>query len=162
MKLNKFFEAQERLDSKVVAIFGLMGESLTNNVTMALYVELAELANEIEFFKHWKKNKRNNKDRQWDEWADCLHFMLSLGNKYGHSEHLDEVDGYAMSQLLNRELNPLFQRIYKTDFSDINEYVKAFKCLITIGWFIGMTTEDMEQAYFTKNTVNYERLSSGY
>jgi dimeric dUTPase (all-alpha-NTP-PPase superfamily) len=62
----------------------LKGKSLIGDITQALYVELGELTQEIGFFKYWKKNKTINKVRPYDEWADCMHFMASLGNKYGH------------------------------------------------------------------------------
>ncbi|MFC5775145.1 dUTP diphosphatase [Ectobacillus antri] len=157
MKLQQFFEAQERLDNKVVEVHNLKGQSLTANVTMALFVELGELANEIEFFKHWKKNKRNNKDKQWDEWADCWHFLISLGNKYGHSDKLEEINTNLIYGV-----HEAFDTLYKTDFSRLHEYMRALRLLVTIGKSIGMTEEDMSQTYFTKNQTNYERLASGY
>lgn len=158
MKLQKYFDAQQRLDDKVVEVHGLEDRSLTANTMIALYVELGELANEIEFFKHWKINKRNDKTKQFDEWSDVLHFMLSLGNKYGHSERIDEIK----VSIVETDLFTLFQTIYTANLSDIRDYVKAFDALLTIGHLIGMSSDDQEDAYFTKNQTNYDRLASGY
>lgn len=166
LAIQNIFEAQEKLDCKVVEVHGLEGKSLTANVTHALYVELGELANEIEYFKHWKKNKRNNKEKQRDEWADCMHFVTSLGNKYGHVDLILGSDRHF--RLANKFLasgsgyHELFSCMYKTDYSCIFEYAKALGALIAIGYKLGMSQQDMMDSYFTKNQVNYERLSSGY
>ncbi|PEQ01537.1 hypothetical protein CN587_25265 [Bacillus wiedmannii] len=166
LNIQKIFEAQDKLDRKVVEVHGLEGKNLTGDVTQALYTELGELSNEIGFFKYWKKNKKDDKERQYDEWADCMHFMASLGNKYGH------VD-YILSQFLKKDevlLNKkdivsyhlAFDAIYKLELNDEFDYGNAFAVLIVIGLKLGMTFEDMEKAYFDKNQVNYDRLASGY
>lgn len=161
MKLQHFFEAQERLDAKVVEVHGLEDKNLTADVTQALYTELGELSNEIGFFKYWKKNKKDDKARQWDEWADCWHFILSLGNKYGHSDKLREV-GWTSFHGEPQYFHKAFSNLYSTDYSVLHQYIRALRMLMAIGHYIGMTEADMEKAYFDKNTVNYERLSSGY
>ncbi|WP_000718342.1 dUTPase, partial [Bacillus cereus] len=83
-----------------------------------LYTELGELSNEIGFFKYWKKNKKDDKERQYDEWADCMHFMASLGNKYGHSEDfydIDELSGVS-SAYTTLSYHYIFEKLYHTDF----------------------------------------------
>jgi len=160
MKLSEFFNAQERLDKKVIEVHQLEGRNLTADITTALYVELGELAQEISFFKYWKKNKKIDFARQSDEWADCWHFILSLGNKYGHSERFSEVDVYEGEQ--EKEYNELFSYLFECDYSDVLSYYRAIGTMIAIGQKIGMTEEDMHHSYFTKNQVNYERLASGY
>lgn len=167
LNIQKIFEAQDKLDCKVVEIHGLQGQNLTGDVTQALYTELGELSNEIGFFKYWKKKKKNDKARQYDEWADCLHFVVSLGNKYGHVEVvLREEIQKAMESDINRarllSYHKLFGIIYTTDFSVPREYTIALTTVVVIGLKLGMTFEDMEKAYFEKNQVNYDRLASGY
>jgi dimeric dUTPase (all-alpha-NTP-PPase superfamily) len=159
MNLVKYFDAQERLDRKVIEVHSLQDRNLTADVTTALHVELGELAQEIGFFKYWKLNKRNDKARQFDEWADVLHFMLSLGNKYGHSDHIDEVKSLGY---LDASLNELFSELYRADFSNIREYAFAFRALLSIGEHIGMDEAAMESSYFSKMQTNYDRLASGY
>jgi len=160
MNLIEFFNAQERLDKKVVEVHGLEGKNLAADVTTALKVELAELAQEIGFFKYWKLNKRDDKARQFDEWSDCFHFILSLGNKYGHSDRFSEVAVYEGEQ--EKPYNELFSYLFECDYSEVLSYYKAIGAMIAVGQKIGMTEQDMETAYFTKNRVNYERLASGY
>ena len=85
MELKELFEMQDALDQTIVdSINGidLSGNDeifLSDRIT-ALGVEVSEFANEVEAFKYWKKNKRNNKEKQLAEYVDILHFWLSIGN----------------------------------------------------------------------------------
>ncbi|MEI5893140.1 hypothetical protein DXB51_14760 [Bacillus cereus] len=167
INMKKIFEAQEKFDGRVVKVHGLEGQNLTGDVTQALYTELGELSNEIGFFKYWKKKKKNDKARQYDEWADCMHFVASLGNKYGHVEVVlqEGIQKAIASDINNARLLPyhkLFGIVYTTDFSVPREYTIALTTVVVIGLKLGMTFEDMEKAYFEKNQVNYDRLASGY
>ncbi len=166
LNIQKIFEAQDKLDCKVVEVHGLEGQNLTGDVTQALYTELGELSNEIGFFKYWKKNKKDDKTRQYDEWADCMHFLVSLGNKYGHVEEVLTLEFHEEKQIVGAaeksSFSGLFELIYKVMLNDLESYVGALASLLMIGAKIGMTFEDMEKAYFDKNQVNYYRLASGY
>ncbi|MEK4711089.1 dUTP diphosphatase [Bacillus sp. FSL R10-2780] len=166
LNIQKIFEAQDKIDRKVVEVHGLEGQNLTGDVTQALYTELGELSNEIGFFKYWKKNKKDDKSRQYDEWADCMHFMASLGNKYGHVDYILSLFLKKDDVLLNKKdtlpYHLAFEAIYKGELNDEFDYGNAFAALIVIGLKLGMTFEDMEKAYFDKNQVNYDRLASGY
>ncbi|MDM5430878.1 dUTP diphosphatase [Bacillus mycoides] len=164
LNIQKIFEAQDKFDRKVVEVHGLQGKNLTGDVTHAFYVEVSELANEIEYFKYWKKNKRNNKEKQHDEWADCIHFIASIGNKYGFSHDLPHnafwvnyVGGQA-----DKTYYELFDKIRENALDTHANYYCVFASLIAIGEKICMTYKDMEKAYFEKNQVNYDRLNSGY
>lgn len=167
--LEKVFGAQDKLDRAVVQAHGLEGRNLTGDVTHALYVELGELQQEIGYFKYWKKTMKTNEDDQREEWADCMHFLASLGNKYGHVEMIlnDEVqNGYKcqITKLLKRKVSyhNLFEVIYKSDFNNVIDYGTALICLLAIGKKLGMTYEDMEEQYFAKNKINYDRIAANY
>ncbi|HFK1537587.1 TPA: dUTP diphosphatase [Bacillus cereus] len=167
LNIQKIFEAQDKLDRKVVEVHGLEGQNLTGDVTQALYTELGELSNEIGFFKYWKKNKKDDKARQYDEWADCMHFMASLGNKYGHSEAtLNVIDINNIHNELeytnSHDYHGLFDIVYKSNLNKLDGYCLSLAALVKIGLKLGMTFGDMEKAYFEKNQVNYDRLASGY
>ncbi|MGE1028616.1 dUTP diphosphatase [Bacillus sp. GKis3/1] len=169
LNIQKIFGAQDKLDRKVVEVHGLQGQNLTGDVTQALYTELGELSNEIGFFKYWKKNKKDDKARQYDEWADCMHFLASLGNKYGHTETISsdaakEVLIADVNYMISEDVNyhGLFNKLYKAELNRISNYGYSLSCLLVIGLKLGMTFEDMEKAYFEKNQVNYDRLASGY
>ena len=168
LNIQKIFEAQDKLDRKVAEVHGLQGKNLTGDVTQALYTELGELSNEIGFFKYWKKNKKDDKARQYDEWADCMHFMASLGNKYGHSNdiisvlEMHHIDGDFNVVSFSNSYHELFDLIYRADLNNFHPYCNSLNALIKIGLKLGMTFEDMRKSYFEKNQVNYDRLASGY
>ncbi|WP_163255801.1 dUTP diphosphatase [Bacillus tropicus] len=168
--LQSIFERQEKLDAAFVKERGLEGINLTANTTTALYVELGELANEIEFFKHWKVNrKQDNINDQWEEFADCLHFLPSLGNMYGHTDFVlsDKGQDIIKTSLeydirTGQTLNQLFSLIYRTNFSNQVDYTFALASLIRIGQLIGMDFDDMYEAYKAKNDKNYNRIANKY
>lgn len=170
LNLQPIFERQEKLDAAFVKERGLEGINLTANTTTALYVELGELANEIEFFKHWKVNrKQDNINDQWEEFADCLHFLPSLGNMYGHTDFVLSDNGqYIIKNSLEQDirngttLNELFGDIYRTNFSNQVDYTFALAELIRIGQLIGMDFDDMYEAYKAKNDKNYNRIANKY
>ncbi|EJV41787.1 dUTP diphosphatase [Bacillus toyonensis] len=170
LNLQSIFEKQEKLDAAFVKANGLENISLTANTTTALYVELGELANEIEHFKHWKKNKKkDNIKENREEWADCMHFLPSLGNMYGHTDFVLSASGqeiiktsleYDVKQ--KTTLNELFYLIYRTNFSNQVDYTFTLASLIRIGQLIGMDYDDMYEAYVAKNDKNYARIANKY
>lgn len=50
---------------------------------LALQVEISELANATRCFKHWSCKPSEKKEVLLEEYADILHFFLSLGNQLG-------------------------------------------------------------------------------
>ena len=47
---------------------------------LALQVEVSELANSTRSFKYWSDKGPESKERVIDEYADVLHFLLSIGH----------------------------------------------------------------------------------
>lgn len=56
MDLKSLFEIQRLMDDRIIAEHHLEGQNLLPNTILALQVELGELANEWQGFKHWKVN----------------------------------------------------------------------------------------------------------
>lgn len=85
MELKELYEMQSELDAIIVAkitdgnVDGNDRMFLSDRIT-ALGVEVSEFANEVAEFKYWKQNKRNDKEKQLEEYVDILHFWLSIGN----------------------------------------------------------------------------------
>lgn len=158
---------------------------------LALFTELGEFSNEIECFKHWKKNKRNDRDKRLDEFADCVHFTLSILNKMEeevneHNEGKEEdlVKPYvredmtfetfrqmsteeikkenenSTEELINCGLTSLFLEAY--DLLCDLEMVAFLALLTNIMFILGYTSEELVEAYVTKNKVNYERQANNY
>ena len=89
MQLAELFDKQRKSDEFIIKnryCEGLeqeltydKGLFLTNRM-LALSVEVSELANELECFKYWKVNTKDNKPKQLEEYLDILFFWLSVGN----------------------------------------------------------------------------------
>src|SRR5690625_2038703 len=104
MNLNKLFEAQRKLDERIVKEKGLENEDLLDKKILALLVELGELANKYRGFKFWSEDQEPNtkvyygppelpdvgtyKNPLLEEYVDCLHFILSIGNNLGFSHNM--------------------------------------------------------------------------
>ncbi|MCD3211014.1 hypothetical protein G8T71_06550 [Clostridium botulinum C/D] len=85
MELKQFLEMQNELDKAIVKKhFGEMDqkEFLSERI-LALHVEVSELANATRCFKYWSTKKPESKERILDEYADVMHFWLSIGNTLG-------------------------------------------------------------------------------
>ena len=124
--------------------------------------------------KYWDNNKNTcitleqaHKLTLVEEASDCLHFILSLANQMSyridgtgiHYEYQEEKDATEESCLL------FFNRILTT----LAEYLgndPTLEMLLDIFFIyirkLGITQEELEQAYYDKNEINYQRLREGY
>lgn len=164
-QLNELLEMQYALDEAILKEHGnVYDEKIAEQMKIALFVELGELMNELpSYFKHWKKTAKDNKEKALVEYVDALHFALSLFNyrKYGLWAIRDYDDEYN-KELLNG-VNTLFGMIgLIVRFEKEEDFAFVLNCLFDIGNYIGFTWDEIYKAYKDKNTVNYERLKSGY
>ncbi len=99
-------------------------------------------------------------DRLLEEFADLIHFTISIANDIGYTEH----------------------KYIKTDHTDLNDLVigitniativplsrehkhmrSLMNSVIQLGYQLGFDEEQVIDAYFDKNKENYVRQESGY
>ena len=103
-----------------------------------------------------------------EEYVDCLHFILSIGNDMGYSK------SYApfISELLGADITPLeaFNRTFRSvtrfeakgTWKQPKDYARMFDDFLLLRNALGFTWEQIEQAYYDKNKVNFERQEQGY
>lgn len=106
-----------------------------------------------------------------EEYVDCLHFILSIGNELGiGAEHEKMKKFVRMEKLEHSTVTELFTGAFE-EFSrlatlrgliDEMNYVFGFLRFLNIGANLGFTWEQIEQAYYDKNKVNFERQANGY
>ncbi|MGQ8924303.1 dUTP diphosphatase, partial [Bacillus halotolerans] len=133
MNLQKMFEMQKALDERIIKEKGLEGQDLLPNLILALQVELAECANEWRGFKHWSNDrepriclidkkgqtaKEYYKNPLLEEYVDCLHFILSIGNRLGWND-TDTIDDVVVQHLIS-------DKGFDT--------AKTFSCLLSIAY----------------------------
>ncbi|SNZ14514.1 Dimeric dUTPase, all-alpha-NTP-PPase (MazG) superfamily [Terribacillus aidingensis] len=180
---------QAQLDAHIIQKRGLEGQDLLLNTMFALQVEVAELANEVRFFKHWSTDQspriKTHKDMglEWkeynptlEEYVDCIHFLLSVGNQLGVDWKLIEVPNTPMLEiprafgLLMLNVSSMWgaadayslSRSIRMKIKAIEYLEKAADLLTEIGLLLGFTEEDITAAYNAKHKVNYERQANGY
>ncbi|WP_404427280.1 dUTP diphosphatase [Ureibacillus chungkukjangi] len=182
MDLIKLFEAQRTLDAHIESEHPtLPNENRLNKRILALLVELGELANEWRGFKFWSNDQKpriqvitNNpdktdKNKPWvirnlvlEEYVDCLHFLLSIGNMLNIKKVLP-------SALPDEEVLDLFNYLFHhihllrdVECQGIHFYSMVFREFVMLGEKLGFSWEEVEQAYFEKNKTNHERQNTGY
>jgi len=106
-----------------------------------------------------------------EEISDCLHFLLSLANQcersLGYDFDSSEFPETTLTQdffMAVKSANELadsirYYDLYEIPNNFISDLERDFKVYYTK---LGITQEELEQAYYDKNKVNYERLRSDY
>ncbi|WP_340298263.1 dUTP diphosphatase [Bacillus velezensis] len=190
MNLQKMFEMQKVLDDRIIKEKGLEGQDLLPNLILALQVELAECANEWRGFKHWSNDReprtkhplevspngafRRGGNPLLEEYVDCLHFILSIGNHIDYKiVSAKELQVFFCEVNLTEQFASLFEEIvYMAQAARGHSpaeqslaryrYESLFQIFIGLGVMLDFTTEQIEAAYMDKNAVNHQRQQEGY
>lgn len=98
-----------------------------------------------------------------EECSDALHFILSLANQLSYEIEFAEYQNNNLEECflnINWAINNLKgstpYNLHKRLFFDLIAHYFNYLKLLDI------TTRELEQAYYDKNKVNYERLREGY
>lgn len=124
---------------------------------------MGELANETRCFKFWSVKPPSEKQVILEEFVDGVHFILSLGI---------ECDFHKRKFLINAAPTPLSvtdqfllinERVLRFQMTrSETDYIALFEGYLQLAMLLGITYEEMEQAYFDKNEVNYQRQQNNY
>jgi dimeric dUTPase (all-alpha-NTP-PPase superfamily) len=161
MNLEKLFQLQENLDEFIETERGLQHNSLLSKKILALQVELAELANETRCFKFWGSKQSPNREITLDHFVECIHFILSLGLEK------DFVDINVDFKDVQYDITAQFLNLY-VDINDFficssrDHYVTLFEDFLTLGKSLSFTVQDIENAYFSKNSINNQPQAGVY
>ena len=156
MDIKKMLEAQKELDKANIKKGGLTEYPL-DMVQTAYRVELGELLQEWKQFKFWKINKGEiDREKMLEEWADCMHFALSLDN------NIYKCESYADDDFRRAVEDEKILDIYKVINDCFSANMFTLSCVIALGLKLGYTLEELEQAYWRKNKINWERIEGGY
>ena len=100
-----------------------------------------------------------------EECSDVLHFILSLANQCDfeingigtHFKVADDTDSLEENVIFLNQLIGLAD--LKHFHSDLEMIIDVFFIYINQ---LGVSEQELEQAYYDKNKINYERLENGY
>ena len=155
------FIKQAKLDQEIANKHNISYSNTRKRRTLSLLVEIGELANTTRCFKYWSNKGSEDKERVYDEFADALHFLLSLGIDINVSKRSYELTSSDLS------LSELFIKMYEDVISFLNNpnennYEICFVTLLNIAHGIGMSEDDIFSSYLAKLGVNYNRQNTNY
>lgn len=155
-------EKQASLDALIHANHHVTYETTKTKRLLAYLVELGELANATRTFKFWSLKEAETRERLLDEYADGLHFLLSLALAHKVALPLFIVEEEGDDNLTNKFL-ACYQSIGR--FSEKEDKVHlfaAFSDFLALGQALSFTKEDIFNAYENKLMVNYQRQKDKY
>lgn len=159
--LTDLYIKQRELDEEIAVNHGVSYSSTRNKRTLALLVELGEFANATRTFKYWSNKSSESKERVLDEFADGLHFILSLGIDQGYKvdsiEVNDDKDSLTDNLLKTYEL---VSKFYKEQ--TLPNYLIAFESYLRALFKLGFSWEEAKDAYYKKLKENHVRQETNY
>ncbi|MFK9091229.1 dUTP diphosphatase [Bacillus salipaludis] len=163
MQLEKLFQMQKALDTHIEEKHQLQNEDLFDRKVLALLVEIGELANETRCFKFWSVKPSSAKEVILEEFVDGVHFILSLGIECGFDQKPVVLE--ARDSALNATEQFLSVYEWITIFQksrSLEDYKRIVESYFQLASLLGFKNEEIEQAYFDKNEVNYQRQQNNY
>ena len=177
MDIKKMYEAQAKLDAYISEKNPVKytKNEMFEKTKLALLVEIGELANATRCFKHWSVKEPESKDRLLDEYADILHFYLSIGNQVGftYNLHIEAFEGTARSREKAFDSVHVWAfnfayvwvssiSYYGSDINRYNDYSIIGVALEMLAKQLGFEKREIEAAYWAKHEINYQRQKAGY
>ena len=161
IELKELFAAQAQLDQRIADEHHVSYQSTRDRRIMALIVEIGELANATRCFKYWSNKGSEDKAIVLDEYADGLHFFLSLGIDIKTDKSVYHLTKHQED--LTKQFHLIYHNIdlfYKKQ--DDKSYIRAFQSFFNLLPLLGYKWKELKDAYYKKLQVNYERQNMNY
>ncbi len=159
--VSELFPLQKGLDEEIHHLHNESYESTYSKRVLALLVELGEFANETRTFKFWSLKGPSSKEVILDEWADALHFFLSIGIYLGVKEI--KTAGVPKKDNIVDQLLLIYKEVAAFhSVKDVSLYTEAFKDFLDLLTLLGYNEQDALEAYKKKLAVNYKRQENHY
>ena len=161
IELKELFAAQAKLDERIAHDHNVSYASTRDRRIMALIVEIGELANATRCFKYWSNKGSEDKEIVLDEYADGLHFFLSLGIDIKTSKDTYHITKHQED--LTKQFHLIYHNIdnfYKKQ--DDKSFIKAFQSFFNLLPLLGYRWQSLKNAYYKKLQVNYDRQNNNY
>lgn len=180
---EKGLEGQDLLDMKILALQVEIGELANEQRTWKFWSDDREprtevichccngeggfyLGDELESeCTYCDATGIQEKNRLLEEFVDCLHFILSIGNHIG-VKSFEPIKLISLTNDITGQFNAVFKLISKWEkiflFMDRDSYHIVVNELLKLGEMLGFTEDQIEQAYWDKNEINHKRQESNY
>ena len=159
--LKELYSLQASLDKEIADNHHVSYETTFERRLLALIVEIGEFANETRCFKYWSNKGPSAKEVIMDEFADGIHFLLSLGiplraNKFKYEVQDSKVD-------LTHQIHEVYKAaVDLLDHYDLVHYEDAFQKYLNLSKAVGMSEEEIISSYKAKLKVNHNRQETNY
>ncbi|MDR0675008.1 MAG: dUTP diphosphatase [Mycoplasmataceae bacterium] len=162
LNLDDIIEAQKILDQTIQAKHRVDYPQILEELKLALFTELAELANEVRSFKFWSIKPSSDKSVILEEYVDGIHFISSLSIAMGVNTDFFLPDNIPIAS--KKDLTIIFNKLFSqmNALSDLNGIHDWFREYLILGYQLGFTYADIYQAYFKKNQINFKRQEENY
>lgn len=111
-----------------------------------------------------------------DEYADVLHFTLSIGNSVGFGQSVTlphRLTDFVSPFPVNWGAADSIGYVFRTTASFMEKvmlheskltlyYIDLIRAVLSLAIFLGFDWTDVEKAYYAKNAINHNRQESGY
>lgn len=159
--LSDLYLKQKELDLEIAANHHINYEVTRNKRILALLVEVGEFANTTRSFKFWSNKGMEEKSIVLDEFADGLHFLLSLGIDKGYVLSSIEVEDDEL------DLTNNFLKIYELvslykENQTLENYSNMFKAYLRSLFKINSNWDEAKDAYYLKLQENHHRQETNY
>jgi len=159
--LDELIPLQKELDDEIAKNHNVTYESTFDRRLLALLVELGEFANETRCFKYWSLKGPNTKEIILDEFADGMHFFISLGihlgvERFTHTFKVREKDLTKQIILCYKQIAVLHENFTP------EQYGAAFGDFLNILPLFGFEGSEAIAAYKKKMEVNHKRQETKY
>ncbi|MEN9819821.1 MAG: hypothetical protein RL379_599 [Bacillota bacterium] len=161
IQLKPLMNEQAKLDAHIQSQHQVTYASTRDRRILALLVEVGEMINETKTFKFWSKKPSAEKPIILDEYADGLHFLLSLAIEVQSQKMTYEIQPLTVS--LTKATILVFQHVSElSKHWHVKHLEHAFQAYLDLMPLLGFTSEDVIEAYFKKLGVNYTRQQNAY
>ncbi len=159
--LVELSKKQIKIDNFLHKNKNLILEDTFKRRLIALFTEISEFVNEIRSFKYWSNKKESKKDVILEEYVDCIHFILSIGNtlKFDWDKYKINISFKDVNSLVLDSYVKLAFFSETNDKKDFEKFLNSFFSIIENKKF---TKLDLFDAYLKKNTKNYNRQFNNY
>lgn len=187
LNLQPLFDQQKELEKHIVENKKLKGMDLFSGKVLAALVEIGENANEQRSWKHWSNDQKPRVYREevplhagipffgdvkvrnplLEEFADIVHFILSLGNSL--AVDIEKVNNlpFAKEDNITMQYNTLFYLVSNIGVHEdklflLHYYYLSFSYFLGLSEMLGFSWDEVEKAYYEKNEINHQRQENGY
>ncbi len=163
MDLRELFEMQKGLDEHIAEKHQLQTDNLISRKVLALLVELGELANETRCFKFWSVKGASPKEVILEEFVDGVHFILSIGLDCGFEGDVQVEDLVVIEENVTNQFLSMYETVHRFSAErSLNAYRSMLENYFILGQLLGFASDEIKEAYISKNEVNYKRQKEGY